>query len=415
MRSFPLCSRWPAAWALMLWVYVAALSAEPSWAQTRPPLKEPVPPVAPIEAGVAVLIVDPPSGGNVMDSDALLQRRINTHAATIGSEQHLRKVIAQPEGETRKTRWFKESDNPLERAQWLRDHLHVMPLPGTSLIQVSLPDLADAGERRTIVQAICQSYIEGQRSQRSDELLDRTMTLNNSRVKAEAQLKILRADMREKAVRMNLDGAAVGGIGNSLGTKDIELSRLVQEHVNAQLALGKAAAQLKTIADLLHEGQSPDGTDEMMLRLDSTLQQEATQLQQMEIERELLADQNGADNVKLKMASQRVEKMRAAHEKRVEETRIKARNAILEHAQQEAANSEAKVKGLAVRVDNLKQDMAELSNSLIQYATLQREEQGLTEQLRQVKQQIDSIMAMQSSKALGEIRWHLYPEVTPVQ
>ena len=401
-----------AALALSIGLLVATFTQWSS-AQAAPRLKEPLPPVAPIEAGVAVLIVDPPSGGNVMDSDALLQRRINTHAATIGSEQHLRKVIAQPDGETRKTRWFKASDNPLERAEWLRDHLHVTVLPGTSLIQVSLPDLADPADRKTVVQAICQMYIESQRSQHSDELLDRTMTLNNVRIKAEASLKILRADMREKIVRLNLDGAAVGGVKNSLGIKEMELSRLVQEQVDAQLAFGKASGHLKTIADSLQEGKSPEGTDEMMLRMDPTLQQDANQLQQMEIERELLADQNGADNAKLKTATQRVEKMRANYEKRVEETRIKARNAILEHAQQEAASAEAKLKALTNRVDNLKQDMGELSNSLIQYTTLQREEQGLTEQLRQVKQQIDSIMAMQSSKTLGEIRWHLYPEVTP--
>jgi hypothetical protein len=321
-------SRRPRAVALVLSVgLVIATFTRWSSAQPAPRLKEPVPPIAPIEAGVAVLIVDPPSGGNVMDSDALLQRRINTHAATIGSEQHLRKVIAQPEGETRKTRWFKESDNPLERAEWLRDHLHVTVLPGTSLIQVSLPDLADAGERKTVVQAICQTYLESQRSQHSDELLDRTMTLNNTRIKIEASLKILRADMREKAVQLNLDGVAVGGAHNGLGIKEIELSRLVQEQVEAQLALGKASA----------------------------------------------------------------------------------------HSQQEATTAEARLKDLNARVDNLKQDMGELSNSMIRYTTLQREEQGLTEQLRQVKQQIDSIMAMQSSKSLGEIRWHLYPEVTPVR
>src|SRR5258706_8267974 len=184
MRSLMLRGR--LALAFILSICLTGLIAASSQAQpapSRPPrLAEPVPPVSPISAGVAVLIVDPPSGANATDSDALLQRRINTHAATIGSEQHLRKVIAQAEGETRKTQWFKESDNPLERAEWLRDHLHVSALPGTSLIQVSLPDLRDPAERKTIVQAICQAYLEGQRGQRNNELLDRTMMLNNVRI-----------------------------------------------------------------------------------------------------------------------------------------------------------------------------------------------------------------------------------------
>jgi hypothetical protein len=417
MRSLMLRRR--RALASILSICLAGFITASSQAQpaaSRPPrLAEPVPPVSPISAGVAVLIVDPPSGANATDSDALLQRRINTHAATIASEQHLRKVIAQAEGETRKTQWFKESDNPLERAEWLRDHLHVSVLSGTSLIQVSLPDLRDPAERKTIVQAICQAYLEGQRSQRNNELLDRTMALNNVRIKAEASLKILRADMREKTVRLNIDGGAVGGIGNRLGVKEMELSRIVQEHVKAQLQLGKAQGAYKTLAESIQQGQFPPQVDELMTRIDPFLLQERSQIQQVEIERDLLAEQNGADSAKLKAVTQRAEKMRAIYEKRFEETRTKARVAILEQAQQEAKAAEAKEHALGMRVDNLKQDLGELSNSLVQYESLKREEQGLVERLRLIKQQLENIMAMQSSSSAVEIRWHLYPEVTPVR
>jgi uncharacterized protein involved in exopolysaccharide biosynthesis len=400
----------------VLSICLAGLITASSPAQTAPPrLAEPVPPVSPITAGVAVLIVDPPSGPNVMDSDALLQRRINTHAATIASEQHLRKVIAQAEGETRKTQWFKESDSPLERAQWLRDHLRVTVLPGTSLIQVALPDLPDPAERKTIVQAICQAYLESQRSQRTNELLDRTATLNTIRIKAESQLKILRADMREKMLRLNLDGGAVGGLGTRLGVKDMELSRLVQENIEAQLQLGKAQGTLKALAEATQQGQYPPQVDELMARMEPSLSQERSQLQQVETERDLLVEQNGADSARLKALTQRAEKMRAQYDKRFEESRTKARASILEQAEQEAKAAEAHQHALATRVENLKQDMGDLSNTLVQYDTLKREEQALIEKLRLTKEQIDNIMALQSSASAVEIRWHLYPEVTPVR
>ena len=152
-----------------------------------------------------------------------------------------------------------------------------------------------------------------------------------------------------------------------------------------------------------------------MNRIDPFLQQERSQLQQVEIERDSLAEQNGADSAKLKAMTQRAQKMRALYEKRVEETRAKARTAILEQAQQDAKLAETRLHALTDRVDNVKQDLGELSNSLVKYDTLKREEQGLVDQLRQVKQQIDNIMALQSSASAVEIRWHLYPEVTPVR
>src|SRR5437660_8019343 len=56
-------------------------------------------PLPPISAGSAVLIIDTPAGAGA-DTEAMLQRRINTHIATIRSEQHLRKVLSNANSET---------------------------------------------------------------------------------------------------------------------------------------------------------------------------------------------------------------------------------------------------------------------------------------------------------------------------
>jgi uncharacterized protein involved in exopolysaccharide biosynthesis len=149
--------------------------------------------------------------------------------------------------------------------------------------------------------------------------------------------------------------------------------------------------------------------------MEPSLSQERSQLQQVETERDLLVEQNGADSARLKALTQRAEKMRAQYDKRFEESRTKARASILEQAEQEAKAAEAHQHALATRVENLKQDMGDLSNTLVQYDTLKREEQALIEKLRLTKEQIDNIMALQSSASAVEIRWHLYPEVTPVR
>src|SRR5258706_3024825 len=172
---------------------------------------------------------------------------------------------------------------------------------------------------------------------------------------------------------------------------------------------------LRAFTGETRQEQYPPQVDELMARIDPSLSQERSQLQQVETERDLVAGENGADNVKLKVVTQRAERMRARYEQRLEETGAKARAAVLEQAQQEAKLAEAREHALAARVDNLKQDLGELSNSLVAYDALKREEQGLVDQLRQIKQQLENIMALQSSASAVEIRWHLYPEVTPVR
>src|SRR5947207_2647225 len=82
---------------------VASFAASPAWAQgainsalNTIKLPEPLPP---IEASSAVLFVDAPANAGA-DTEPALQRRINTHIATLRSEQHMRKVLSLAGGET---------------------------------------------------------------------------------------------------------------------------------------------------------------------------------------------------------------------------------------------------------------------------------------------------------------------------
>jgi hypothetical protein len=413
MRSLMLRRR--RALASILSICLTGLITASSQAQpaaSRPPrLAEPVPPVSPISAGVAVLIVDPPSGVNAMDSDALLQRRINTHAATIASEQHLRKVIAQAEGETRKTRWFKESDNPLERAEWLRDHLHVSVLSGTSLIQVSLPDLRDPAERKAIVQAICQAYLEGQPQPQQQELLDRTTALNDIRIKTEARLKELRAEMRSVLGLRGVDDFD----GQTRAMRKVELAKLVEEQVEAHLKADQSMASHKMVLATLEQGKTSPDMEALVRKIAPNLQKDQAKLRQIEDERNRLASQDGAENVKLKAIVQQAETMRVAFDKELNEAQMNARTTIIESAAEAAKAAAYKFQSLTERAENLRQDMAEMSKSRMQYETLKQEESRLVQQIMQVRDQLDVARVPQSGTSTSEIRWQLYPEVTPVR
>jgi uncharacterized coiled-coil DUF342 family protein len=388
--------------------------AAAAFAAAQAPLPGPTPP---IPASAAVLFVEPftaapaplgrgPAPVAGADAEASYQRRILTHAVALGSEHNVRRALRNANSEIRKTRWFVEGSDPLERATWLRDHLRVAPVPGTSLIRVELPDVKDAADRKTILQEVCAVYLESTRRASQDALLDRTSTLNNVKIKVESRLKDLRQEMRAKQVQLNVDG---GGIGR-IGVKEMELNKLVGEQVEAQVAVGRAEAAYQGLAEAAQRRQDTPGVWQFVPRVAPFLEKDRLAIHQSSVELEVLAAATGPEDPKYKALAKRLEVMKKQYQTADDEARAKARVAVLEDAQTAFAAAKGKFEALTARVNSLKNDLGELSNSMVQYFALQEEQKGLTDQLRAVREQIENVMAIHSSAAATDVRWHLMPE-----
>ena len=361
-------------------------------------------PLPPIPAGSAVLIVDTPAGA-AADTEAMLQRRINTHIATLRSEQHLRKVLSNANSETRKTNWFTAANDPLERAAWLRDHLKAHAIPGTPLIEVSLNDVADAKDRKTILREICSVYLDSQRVERGNDLLDRTQMLNTIKIKTTMRLKDLSAEMKEMQIRINVDGGSIG----KPGVKETELSKLVSELVAKQLELGKDRAAYDALAEALREGKVPAAVDavlaqdprvaELQRRVDDADVRLAVARAKVNEKDPAVTEAEAASRV----LKDKLESVKA-------EVIAKTRATLLEEAQSRLNRSELTLQGLAKRVDLLKPDLGDLNNSAVLYYSLEEEKKGLQQRLRSVVEQLENIVASHSSADLAGIRWHLQPE-----
>ncbi|MDB5319525.1 MAG: hypothetical protein JWN40_1156 [Phycisphaerales bacterium] len=336
---------------------------------------------------------------------------IRTQAAILRSEALLTKVLQNANSEVRRTMWFAQFNNNIAAAKAdFEDSLSVTPIQDTKLVKVEFT-YSEPKDCRAIVFDLISTHLENQKQSQVNTLLDRTSVLNNVRIKAEASLKILRNDMREKQVRLNVDGGSIGGVGSRLGTKDLELSALVKEQIEAQLMLGRAQGTLKAVADAIQQGQDPPGLDVVVQRAAPFLAQDQYTLRQLEIQRDLMADQYGPENAKYKALTRQAELLRAAYDTQLAEAKANGKVQILEGYQQEAVSAKAKLDGLNERVNNLKQDMGELSNSMVQYFQLQQEERGLVEQLKQVREQIEGVMALSSAHAAEEVVWRAMPEI----
>jgi hypothetical protein len=416
-------ARHPGAVRVFVLSIASLLSAGPASAQVPPARLDPAPlaePMPAISAGAALLIVDPPGQtANVnaargtppavaapADLERLYQRRILTCAASLKSEHTIRRLISSPSAETRKTQWFKESDDPLERSAWLRDHLRVTTIPGTALIQVELPDVRDSRERKTILYEICQTFLDSNKRVQQDALLDRTSMLNNVRIKADMRLKDLNQEMRAKQIQLNLDG---GGIGR-IGVKEMELSKLVGEHIDAQMRTSRARAAFEVLSAAAQQGNAFPAA-EAAAEADPRVQELTRRLEDARLRADLARTKpGGADKAAAEEADAEAKVLATHAEQRRSSVAARAKVALLEQAQARASEEAVQLETLTKRIDNLKDALGELGNAMVQYNNLQEEQKGLREQVRNVREQIENLMAIQSSAAASDVHWHQIPE-----
>lgn len=337
--------------------------------------------------------------------------QIRTQAAILRSESLLTKVLQNPNSEIRKTQWFAQFNNNIPKAKAdFEDCLSVTPMQDTSLVKVEFT-YSRPEDCRTIVFDLISTHLENQRKSQTDTLLDRTSVLNNMRIKVEAALKDKRDNMRTKQVQLNIDGGAVGAAGAGLGVKDMELSKLVSERIEAQLDFNKAQGVYQATQQAIAQGQEPPGVDIMVQRSNPFLMNDKYQLRQAEIQLKMMGEQYGSENNKVKLMQKQVDLMRADYEAQIEQAKAAAKVSLLEGYQAEASAAESKLKSLTARVDSLTESLGDLRNSMVQYYQYQQEEKGLVEQLKEIKEQIENVVALQSAHSSEDVVWRAFPEV----
>jgi polysaccharide biosynthesis transport protein len=230
--------------------------------------------------------------------------------------------------------------------------------------------------------------------------------LNRLKDKASARLQALAVEKQAAQVRLNTDGSGMGRIG----AKEIELSKLVGEQIDAQVKAGKAQAEYQGIASTIQQGQDPAGVDMMMQRNSPYLMSEEANLSELENQVEMTRQQFGEDNPKYKMAAKNLESRRAKYQARVDEARAKARIMLLDSAKGEAEAAAATLEGVNKRVDTLKGELADLNTAMLQLLQAQEEEKGMREQVKLVQEQIDNVAAILSSSATSRVSWMTQPE-----
>ena len=331
---------------------------------------------------------------------------IRTQAQYLRQESLLTRLLTNPNGEIRKTQWFKEFNGDIRRAKAeFEENLSVDPIADTKLVRVrftySIPE-----DCKTVVQDLVSTHLEDQKRVETQALMDRTSMLNNVKIKAEMRLKDVSAEMRQKSINLSLEG---GGIGR-IGVKEMELSALTQQQIDAQMDYGKYRGIFEAIKGQIEAGQDPAGVELMSQQFTPMLNNDAYEIKRVDIQLAGLRDSVGTENPRYKALEKQLELLRAAYEQSRAEARAMARNSILEKAQQDFVGAQSKVESLTKRIDSLKTDLGELSNSMLVYLNLQDEQRGLLNQIKQVREQIENVMAITAMSSASRVALYAPPE-----
>lgn len=331
---------------------------------------------------------------------------IRTQAAILRSESLFTSVLRNQNSEVRQTNWFRQFNNNFAKAkQDFEDSLTVTPLQDTKLVKIEFT-YSDPDDCKTIVRELVDAHIEEQKKSAVDVLGDRSYTLNTVKIRIDARLKQITEDMRQKQINLNIDG---GGIGR-MGMKDMELSKLVQEYIEAQLMYEKAMGFYTATSKAAQSGQDPPGLERYIQQSYPYLMNDKYQLEMMGVEVAVARDSGGDENSRYKQYAKRYEMMEAKYNKQVAESRAKGQIAILEEMQQEVTSAKTKMDGLKSKVDALKDEIGDLNNSLVLYLTAQEEQRGLREQLKTVREQIENVLALQGMQSASTVQWRSMPE-----
>lgn len=372
--------------------------------QVQPQVVNDSPIKGPSMADPSTVALEIRTQAQVLRTDAMFSKmlqRSEAAAAASGSDEDGTRLPR-----VRDTKWFGQFKGDISKAKLdFEENLSVTPLQDTKLIKVEFT-YSEPEDCKTIVYDLVSTYLAEQQESQTYSLKDRTAVLTGLRDKAKTRLSVLTGEKQQAQLRLNSDG----GVAGRIGAKEIELSKLVQEQIDAGIKAAKAQAEYQAVLEAVQQGQDPGGVEMYVQRNSPYLLNDEQNVQQVDVEATLAKDQYGEDNPKYKALAKRLELMKAAYQKKYDAARATARIALLDGAKAEAGALQATADGMNKRVETLKGELGDLSNAMLALLSAQEEERGLREQIKIVQEQIDNVVAIQGSSASSRVSWMTYPQ-----
>ena len=218
----------------------------------------------------------------------------------------------------------------------------------------------------------------------------RIQALRDLKQRYSLNLQDLAKNLRDKVIKLSIDGIAVPG---RISTKEIELVELIKEQTRLHNSFAEVRADLERHKERLAKGQN----DPLIIRQvdqDQRIDRYLQQLDEIELKLAEMADEgdNPTDLARLK-------KRKAALAKKIEGRRSELLTnlhaARTDELEARLDSIQQRSKGLNDPVNQAKQDLGDLTYQLTQYLSAKEEERQLRETLRRVSRQLDYLESLE--------------------
>jgi capsular exopolysaccharide synthesis family protein len=341
------------------------------------------------------------SGGGDVNMLGLDQR---TQAWLLKQDTLFAQVLQDPNADIRKTSWWASfGGNAVAAKEDLADNFRADVVPESRLISVKMSTRSKE-DTKIIVNDIVNKHLEIQKQIKTNQQLERSVMLNNLKTRYQFRKDDLGRELREKAVRLSIDGMGVPG---RLSAKEVELQDLLSTQFDMNRNASEAAAAYKAAVDQVNEGQDLPMVQQEISRDPSVI---SLKNQAMIYDLNMGSLESlGKNHSSYKAAVAQRDLVTRRLDDAIAEVRAKTTANILEGLRQQKDSTEGQLKTIQEKVDSAKADLGDLTNAMNQYLTLKDDEETTIELLKDVNKQLEQISQMGNFDA-STIQWAQQPE-----
>lgn len=315
--------------------------------------------------------------------------------------------VLQTSDDVRRTRWFQSFNGNTDAAkQDLQDNLSISPIPDTRLISISMtaryPD-----DAKVIVDAITDKHLQNQRELNRSKQYNRSQLLNATRNRLRLNLQEVQNDIRDKAIRLSIDGMGVPG---RLSSKEVELADLIKTRSDLQSQVATLKSSMDATQQSMAEGRDPADVEQAVSR-DPAIYQYQQQVDALDAQIQTAELKLGPDHSTVKALQRQRDLWQQKLDDKKAEVRARSRIMFLDGLRGQVAQGQESLNSLSKRIDEIKSDLGQLNADMNIYLVRKDEEKDLLDNIKQVEQQLEVVAQTQSAQDLSGLSWMARPGV----
>lgn len=334
-----------------------------------------------------------------------LQIEQRTQASLLKSEALFAQVLQNSE-DIKNTDWFHQFSDVEEAKADLKKNLLVTPIPDTRLIQVSYAFRKPSDAQKVVYEVVSQ-HLKNQQDLNRDQQLRRSVVLNSMKSQYQAKLSDIAQELREKSIRLNIDGMGVPG---RLSAKEVELGELVRKQLEVSSLASSAKSAYEAAAADAQKGEVPPKVQDFVEH-DPTVMNTKAQLDQIELNLQSLGGQLGNENQTMKRLQQQKDYLTQKLADARSEAKMLAGSTYIDNLKEQASEAQQAADTIDKRINTVKSDLGELNATMNVYLNRKDEEKNILEEMKKIDAELSGLQQINQAQDLSAVAWMSQPDI----